>query len=208
MLISYYANKKSSPRLPSWQPSLIFFNIPIESGSTIKPCTLKHFQVTYMLHKAGYWTNRNSTEYKESNLDPAIWRLNCTDIFTFTKSIIYSDVIMSAMASRLFAQLFVQAEIKENIKALHHWPLWGESTGARKISLKKGQQHWKCLHLMMSSWMTIHTYLVQEVYVKLLHGRPILGTVSDDQWHVLFEGFTYLSPTHVGYTVYRVYYLT
>ena len=56
MLISYYANKKSSPRLPSWQPSLIFFNIPIESGTIIKPCTLKHFQVTYMLHKAGYWT--------------------------------------------------------------------------------------------------------------------------------------------------------
>ena len=56
MLISYYANKKSSPRLPSWQPSLIFFNIPIESGSIMKPCTLKHFQVTYRLHKAGYWT--------------------------------------------------------------------------------------------------------------------------------------------------------
>ena len=45
MLISYYAHKKSSPRLPSWQPSLISFNIPIESGSIIKPCTLKHFQV-------------------------------------------------------------------------------------------------------------------------------------------------------------------
>ena len=45
MLISYYAHKKSSPRLPSWQPSLISFNTPIESGSIIKPCTLKHFQV-------------------------------------------------------------------------------------------------------------------------------------------------------------------
>ena len=45
MLISYYANKKSSPRLLSWQPSLIFFNTPIESRSTIKPCTLKLFQV-------------------------------------------------------------------------------------------------------------------------------------------------------------------
>ena len=56
MLISYYANKNSSPRLPSWQPSLIFFNIPIESGSIIKPWTLKHFQVAYRLHKAGYWT--------------------------------------------------------------------------------------------------------------------------------------------------------
>ena len=37
--------KKSSPRLPSWQPSLISFNTPIDSGSIIKPCTLKHFQV-------------------------------------------------------------------------------------------------------------------------------------------------------------------
>ena len=45
MLISYYANKKSSPRLPSWQPSLISVNTPIDSGSIIKPCTLKHFQV-------------------------------------------------------------------------------------------------------------------------------------------------------------------
>ena len=45
MLISYYANKKSSPRLASRQPSLISFNTPIESGSIIKPCTLKHFQV-------------------------------------------------------------------------------------------------------------------------------------------------------------------
>ena len=67
MLISYYANKKSSPRLPSWQPSLIFFNIPIESGTIIKPCTLKHFQVTYMLHKAGYWTMSISTPLAASH---------------------------------------------------------------------------------------------------------------------------------------------
>ena len=50
MLISYYANKKSSPRLPSWQPSLIFFNVPIESRSIIKHCTLKLFQVTYICY--------------------------------------------------------------------------------------------------------------------------------------------------------------
>ena len=45
MLISYYANKKSSPRLPSWQPSLISFNTPIYSGPIIKPYALKLFQV-------------------------------------------------------------------------------------------------------------------------------------------------------------------
>ena len=70
MLISYYANKKSSPRLPSWQPSLIFFNIPIESGSIIKPCTLKHFQVTYRLHKAGYWTSIGSDNGLSAKLSP------------------------------------------------------------------------------------------------------------------------------------------
>ena len=42
---------------------------------------------------------------------------------------------MSVMASQnskasiVIAQPFVQAQIKENIKAPRHWPLWGESTG-------------------------------------------------------------------------------
>ena len=30
---------------------------------------------------------------------------------------------LKSRASRLFAQLFVQAQIKEDIKALRHWPL-------------------------------------------------------------------------------------
>ena len=43
---------------------------------------------------------------------------------------------MSLMASQItsvsmFAKAFIQVEIKENIKALRHWPLWGESTGDR-----------------------------------------------------------------------------
>ena len=37
------------------------------------------------------------------------------------------------------SHLFVQALIKENIKALHHWPLWGETTGNWWIPLTKGQ---------------------------------------------------------------------
>ena len=32
----------------------------------------------------------------------------------------YNDVIMSVMVSSLFAQLLVQAQIKENIKVLRH----------------------------------------------------------------------------------------
>ena len=56
----------------------------------------------------------------------------------------YSDVIMSSMASqitslRLFTQPFVQMQIKENINALHHWPLWGEFTGDWWIPCTNGQ---------------------------------------------------------------------
>ena len=39
----------------------------------------------------------------------------------------------------LFAQLFVQAQIKENIKAPRHGPLWGESTDYQWIPLTMGR---------------------------------------------------------------------
>ena len=50
---------------------------------------------------------------------------------------------MSAMASQItgvsIVQPFVQAKIKECIKAPRHWPLWGEFTGDRWIPRTKGQ---------------------------------------------------------------------
>ena len=42
-------------------------------------------------------------------------------------------------ASRLFTQPLIQAQIKENIKAPHHWPLWGEFTVDQWIPRTKGQ---------------------------------------------------------------------
>ena len=36
-------------------------------------------------------------------------------------------------ASPLFTQRFIQAQIKENIKAPRHWPLCGEFTGDREF---------------------------------------------------------------------------
>ena len=69
---------------------------------------------------------------------------------------INSDVIMSAIASRLFVQPFVQAQITENVKALRHWPLWGESTSNRWIPLTKDQSRGKCFHLMTSSYGSEH----------------------------------------------------
>ena len=84
---------------------------------------------------------------KEINLVFPIWWLKH-----------YSDVIMSAMASNhrrfgCFSQPFVQAHIKENIKASRHWPLWGDFTGDRWIPLTKGQYRGKkfpCDDVIMS----------------------------------------------------------
>ena len=42
-------------------------------------------------------------------------------------------------ASWLFTQQFIQAQIKENIKAPCHWPLCGEFTGDQWIPRTKGQ---------------------------------------------------------------------
>ena len=52
----------------------------------------------------------------------------------------------------LFTQLFVLAQIKENIKALGHCPLWGEFTCDQCIPHIKGPWCRKCFHLMASSW--------------------------------------------------------
>ena len=71
----------------------------------------------------------------------------------------YTDVIMNTMASHitpppivLFTQPFIQAQIKENIKAPRHWPLCGKFTGDRWFPRTKGQWRGKCFHLMTSSW--------------------------------------------------------
>ena len=46
---------------------------------------------------------------------------------------------LKSPAQRLFIQLCIQAQIKENIKAPHHWPLCGECAGDRWIPRTKGQ---------------------------------------------------------------------
>ena len=44
---------------------------------------------------------------------------------------------LKSQASRLFTPSFIEAPIKENIKAPRHWPLCGEFTGERWIPLTK-----------------------------------------------------------------------
>ena len=46
---------------------------------------------------------------------------------------------LKSPASRVFTQPFIQAQIKENIKAPRHWPLCGEFTGDWWIPHTTGQ---------------------------------------------------------------------
>ena len=60
------------------------------------------------------------------------------------KCLHYNDVIwarwrLKSPASQLFTEAFIRVQIKENIKALRHWPLLGKFTGDRWIPRTKGQ---------------------------------------------------------------------
>ena len=46
---------------------------------------------------------------------------------------------LKSPASGLFTKPFIQAQTKENIKALRHWPFWGEFTGDQWIPRTKDQ---------------------------------------------------------------------
>ena len=64
-----------------------------------------------------------------------------------TKSVVNNITVTSlesrwrlkSPASRLPTQLFVQGQIRENIKVLRYWPLWGEFTDDRWIPPTKGK---------------------------------------------------------------------
>ena len=66
----------------------------------------------------------------------------------------YSDKMMSALASQIagisiFAQPFVKGQVKENIKTLRHWPLWGVD------SPQEGPIRRKCFYLMTPSCLVV-----------------------------------------------------
>ena len=61
---------------------------------------------------------------------------------------------VSITGARFFAEPFVQAKTKENIKAPRHSPLWGEFTGDPwYFTHTNGQYRGKFFHLMILSWL-------------------------------------------------------
>ena len=85
---------------------------------------------------------------------------------------------LDTAVSRLFTQQFIQAEIKENIKAPRHWPLWGEFTGDRWIPHTKGQWRGKCFHLMTSSCELEYILYAPKNYTHGSgHGAPFTNII-------------------------------
>ena len=98
-----------------------------------------------------------------------------------------ASTICSLNATTRFTQPFVQAQMKENIKAPRHWLLWGEFTVDRWIPRTKGQQRGKCFHLMTSSCisrMPLNHYLQQ---LSLFVSQSILGYFGV-KFHIFLQG--------------------
>ena len=67
------------------------------------------------------------------------------------------DCIWNHQPHECFFLLFIQAQIKANIKAPRHWPLCGEFTSDRWIPFTNVQLRRKCFYLMTSSWSVFTT---------------------------------------------------
>ena len=77
-------------------------------------------------------------------------------------------------ASRLFIQSFIQAQIKENIKAPRHWPLCGEFTGTGEFPAQRASNAenvsilWRQLDLLDCLLIWVYRAMVTHVYEFLM----------------------------------------
>ena len=125
------------------------------------PCTCYHIVPIY-------WINDSNAFYLNQVFDTCIFHRSDSDCFYWQAHLCrihncmlyhkhYSDVLISAgrlksPASPLLSQTVLRVQIKENIKGLRPWPLWGEFTGDRWIPRSKFQYRGKCFHLITSLW--------------------------------------------------------
>ena len=98
------------------------------------------------------WCHYTTTGFKVTCTYVNIWIVRIREGTNSTIMSKWARWRLKSPASALFAQLLVQAQIKENIKASRYWPLCGEFTGDRCIPHTKGQWRGKCFVSMTSSW--------------------------------------------------------
>ena len=70
-----------------------------------------------------------------------------------------------------------QTQIKENIKAPRHWPLWGEL-----IPRTNGQLRGKCFHSMTSSW---YRAMMCPMLLPCGKSSRVVGKLSQHDAHVI-----------------------
>ena len=107
-------------------------------------------------------------------------------------------------ASRLFTQSFVQAQIKENIKAPRHWPLWGEFTGefpAQSASNAENVSIWWRHHAVLLVWAScwINSWFVGD----LKHHRAVWNHCYD-VLEIICKHCGQNQPYIVGITITKV----
>ena len=83
-----------------------------------------------------------------------LWRIPQAQYFV---TLLWARCRLKPLASRLFAQPFVQAQIKDNIKAPPHWSLWGEFIDefpAQRASKVEIISIWWHHHDALATWVT------------------------------------------------------
>ena len=86
------------------------------------------------------------------------------------------------------AQQFVQVYIKNNIKALCHWPLWGESTGDQWIPLTKGNVSISWSHHVWACYFTGIVFLVMTMKWSEM-------TKESKWWGIVFRAVSRFVPS-------------
>ena len=99
--------------------------------------------ILWIIHQLLYVKYQFTRPDAESPVHHQLWSWICWGI-NGSLTFYHSDDIMDAMASQItslmiLTQPFIQAQIKENIKAPPRWPLCGEFTGDRWNPCTNGQ---------------------------------------------------------------------
>ena len=103
-------------------------------GNTINPCRfISCIYLRLFTHLYDCMWVKSGCTKPQQNMESA--KRAC--ITTMTS--LWARWHLKSPAAWLFTQAFILAQIKQNIKAPHHWPLWGEFTGDRWIPRTKGQ---------------------------------------------------------------------
>ena len=98
----------------------------------------------------------------------------------------------------LLNRLF-KAQIKENIKAPHHWSLCGEIIGDRWIPHTKGKLRGKCFHLMTPSCSCSVTFNLDTVPFKMNLLSPLSTDHITNKILCIFMGYTVLAGHKSGF---------